>query len=153
LVPLGTPPGKTSVHAIAANRGGTAVVGSAGMSGGGAEAFEWTEQFHYEFLGNLGPEPTQFKNSGAGAVSADGSVVVGVANPGQFVSPKHAFRWTPAPGMESLGTLPTDYSSRATGVSADGSVIIGTSTGARPGNDWSQAFRWTAETGTVGLGD
>ena len=53
--------------------------------------------------------------------------------------------------FQGLGGLPgTDYSySDAKGVSADGSVVVGTSTS----SSGSEAFRWTANGGMIGLGD
>jgi probable HAF family extracellular repeat protein len=48
--------------------------------------------------------------------------------------------------MVGLGILPGFAYSGASGVSADGSVVVGESSGIK-------AFRWTAGTGMVGLGD
>jgi probable HAF family extracellular repeat protein len=155
MQPLPTPPGKQGGFATAVNSDGSVIVGSAGASGQGAEAFEWTEDFGYEFLGRLGPASSPFQSSGASGVSADGAVVVGTSQlpsaPLQPPGEDRAFRWTPASGMQSLGVLPTGTYSRAYGVSADGSVVVGTSTVDR-GNG-SEAFRWTAATGMQGLGD
>ncbi|MGV2388389.1 MAG UNVERIFIED_CONTAM: hypothetical protein LVR29_08855 [Microcystis novacekii LVE1205-3] len=46
------------------------------------------------------------------------------------------------------GSDTTNFSSAATGVSADGSVVVGSSSS----DTGTQAFRWTQETGMVGLG-
>jgi probable HAF family extracellular repeat protein len=82
-----------------------------------------------------------------GAVSTDGSVVVGQ---GSSDSGYEAFRWTLAGGMAGLGDLPGGaFGSLATGVSADGSVVVGIGTSA----SGTEAFRWTAAGGMVGLGD
>ena len=63
--------------------------------------------------------------SGAYGVSADGSVVVGLA--AHRASGFEAFRWTSGGGMVGLGDLPGgSFSSDADGVSADGSVVVGT---------------------------
>src|SRR5262245_23843786 len=54
------------------------------------------------------------------------------------------------PYFRPLGDLPEGrFSSRASGISADGSVIVGTATSAHG----TEAFRWTAESGMLGLGD
>jgi probable HAF family extracellular repeat protein len=74
-------------------------------------------------------------------VSADGSVIVGIASNG------NAFRWTAAGGMQDLGTL-GGYGSAAYDVSDNGSVVVGDSSlasGAR------RAFRWTASGGMKSL--
>jgi len=100
----------------------------------GYKAFRWTESSGVHALG-VGDD----ENQQANAVSADGSIVVGV-------NENEPFRWTQQTGMVGLGSLigNNNSDSEAKGVSADGSVIIGSSNG--------QAFRWTQETGMVGLG-
>ncbi len=83
--------------------------------------------------------------SHAHGVSADGTVVVGVAGYGnQF----RAFRWTAATGMQDLGTL-GGGESWAYGVSADGTVVVGM---AQNASGQFRAFRWTQETGMQDLG-
>lgn len=98
----------------------------------------------------LGDLPGGSFFSGAGGVSADGSVVVGQSS---SASGTEAFRWTSNGGMVGLGYLPGsapgDFSSQALGVSADGSVIVGESTSAFG----HEAFRWTSGGGMVSLGD
>jgi len=83
-------------------------------------------------------------------VSADGQTIVGSIQDVGY----QAFRWTQAEGMVGLGHLPGGSGiSDAYGTSADGSVIVGESTSAlaQEGN-FREAFRWTSETGMVGLG-
>ncbi len=86
--------------------------------------------------------------SGAKAVSADGSVVVGTAEiaSGLF---GHAFRWTAAGGVQDLGTLPGYLASFSSAVSADGSTVVGSLGNLGPGQ---RAFRWTAAGGMQDLG-
>jgi probable HAF family extracellular repeat protein len=93
------------------------------------------------WLGALGGD-----GSDARAVSADGSVVVGVSDDSNG-NPR-AFRWTLQTGIQDLGTLGGDWS-EATDVSADGSVIVGWSYDA---NNIYRAFKWTAGTGMQDLG-
>jgi probable HAF family extracellular repeat protein len=100
-----------------------------------------------KFLG-LGDLPGGTFQSTASAVSANGSLVVGLSN---STSGGEAFRWTAASGMAGLGDLPGGvFASNAVGVSADGSVVVGF------GNNASsslEAFRWTSGGGMVALGD
>ena len=85
--------------------------------------------------------------SGANAVSDDGSVVVGY---GWQASGQEASRWTSGSGMVGLGDLAGGvFTSEANAVSDDGSVVVGRGRSAS-GNE---AFRWTSGSGMVGLGD
>jgi probable HAF family extracellular repeat protein len=99
----------------------------------------------------LGDLPGGSFDSGATAVSADGSVVVGRSSV-DFCC-YEAFRWTSAGGMVGLGQLDGGgfgFNSFATAVSADGSVVVGFGT---PASGTEEAFRWTSAGGMVGLGD
>jgi len=93
------------------------------------------------------------------AVSADGRVVVGSCNVFEFgENTLHAFRWTRETGMQDLGTLQNDHPefgaliSYANGISDDGTVISGSSQENIGDGSYQRAFRWTAETGMVGIG-
>jgi probable HAF family extracellular repeat protein len=80
-------------------------------------------------------------DSGAYGISADGSVIVGMANdPGNNA---HAFRWTATTGLQFIGTM-GGMTSQAFSVSADGLVIVGRAD--------DRAFRWTAATGMQDIG-
>jgi len=111
----------------------------------GAPTAGWAASF--QGLGSLdGP----FVNSQPRAMSADGSVIVGVSLAAKGFE---AFRWTEATGVVGLGTLGgKEYESTAAGVSADGSIVVGASSSPKSGFD-NEAFLWTEETGMVGLGD
>lgn len=102
------------------------------------------------FLGGLGYLPGGSNTfSSANAVSADGSVIVGVSTSAN--SEQEAFRWTPAGGMAGLGLLPGGTASAAGFVSGDGLVIVGSASFA-----WDPsrraAFRWTEASGITDLG-
>lgn len=116
-----------------------------------AEAFRWTTTSGMEGLGDL--LGGGFLSSAAG-VSAAGRVVVGV---GESLSGTLGFRWTPVPGMLPLGDLDGDpLGSEATDVSNDGLVIVGNGNVERNEGGTAisgEAFRWTAGTGLVPLGD
>jgi probable HAF family extracellular repeat protein len=97
----------------------------------------------------LGHLPGGGLGSGAGALSADGSVVVGASDIGLLWA-QEAFRWTSGGGMVGLGHLPGGGAdSSAEAVSADGSVVVGYSDTAAA---FAEAFRWTSGGGMVGLG-
>jgi len=92
--------------------------------------------------------------SGARAISADGSTVVGGGNRyGAADTFSDAFRWNEQSGLTALETLPKPVSrtSDARGVSGNGSIIVGhLNYDSGPVN--IEAFRWTAADGVVGMG-
>lgn len=96
---------------------GTIVVGWA-FSLNGREAFRWTEP---EGMVGMGDLPAGIFDSQARDISADGSVIVGLAhNPGTT-----SFLWTAVAGMIDLGRPAGGNYSQASGVSADGRVVVG----------------------------
>jgi len=135
--------------AMSVSADGFVVVGY-GSSASGGEAFRWTSGGGMVGLGDLAGGSF---GSIAWGVSADGSVVVGTGSSAS--GPQEAFRWTSRGGMVGLGDLPGgQFYSEATDVSADGSVVVGRGSPA-PAPDvnvLSEAFRWTADGGLVGLG-
>jgi probable HAF family extracellular repeat protein len=117
------------------------------------EAVRWTAGGGTVGLGDL---PGGEFSSQAYGVSGDGSVIIGPGNSG---SGTEAFRWTAGGGMVGLGSLlGSGFSSVAYGVNGDGSVVVGESQSRLlfppPVPLYApEAFRWTAGTGMVGLGD
>jgi probable HAF family extracellular repeat protein len=98
----------------------------------------------------LGDLPGSFDHpqSYASDVSANGSAIVGRGSSTAAINAE-TFLWTPDTGLMPLGDLPDgSFGSYATGVSADGSVIVGAG-GSALG---TEAYRWTAGSGMVGLG-
>ena len=91
------------------------------------------------------------------AANQDGTVATGIA----VIVPPYAdieiYRWTLAGGIQILGDIPggaTNSTARA--ICADGSVIAGFGSSAASTAQCGicqEAFRWTAATGIVGLGD
>jgi len=106
--------------------GGTVVVGQAE----GIGAFRWTESDGYLALSD------DFY-SGATAVSADGSTIVGW-------SMQTAFHWTEAGGLQLLGE---DWPGEALAVSGDGSVVVGWA----DFGEGYEAFIWDAAGGIRSL--
>lgn len=113
------------------NPDGSVVVGINYFSDGTTQAFRWAAASGTVGLGFL----PGGNNSGAGGVSAGGTVVVGGSN---GTSGSQAFRWTAKTGMVGLGFLgATD--SGASRVDASGDVVVGNSGG--------KAFLWTTKDG------
>jgi len=111
----------------------------------------WSASADEPYFIGLGQLPGGY-GSRAISVSDDGAVVVGQA--GNADGNTEAFCWSSETGMVGLGYLPSagdQFTSSANDVSADGAVIVGTSTSAAAQGAW-EAFRWTQETGMVGLG-
>jgi probable HAF family extracellular repeat protein len=135
FTPLGFLPNgyDSTPNGVSAN--GSVVVGQSNNV-----AFRWTP------TGGMVRLAGTFGSSALG-VSADGTTAVG-QNP-KANGGIDAVRWTAGGGPSSLGILPggTDAVSYAYGASADGSVIVG-----RAVRNIYEPFRWTEETGMVGLG-
>ena len=149
MVALGDLPGglRQSIgESVSGN--GSVVVGFASGEGG-TTAFRWTASDGMKELGEYPEQGTIY----AYDVSADGSTTVGVGRGffgGQL--PSQAVFWT-ADGQPHPIAGPSDSrDSNAYGVSADGSVIVGNVIMTVPERHF-EAFRWTAETGMVPLGD
>ena len=144
--------GNTSASAISAD--GVTMVGSVYNVGPpwtldtNRQAMRWSR--NENFLVGLGFLPGGSNtNSSANAVSADGSVIVGVSTSAN--SEQEAFRWTSSMGMVGLGFLPGGTSSAASLVSGDGQVIVG-SVGFAWDPSRNAAFRWTEAGGMTDLG-
>jgi probable HAF family extracellular repeat protein len=90
-------------------------------------------------------DPVRNRNSDAGAISADGLVIVGEIQVG---GPYLAFRWTAATGIVNLGDLGGGLS-RADATNRDGSVVVGHSLTSASSS--THAFIWTAKTGMQDL--
>lgn len=94
----------------------------------------------------------------AGAISADGSVVVGTINPSQNPSSVdgRGFRWTPATAMRVFAEPGPFSRFTATGVSNDGGYIVGSATADMLEQNASagaaRAYRWSASGGFQDLG-
>jgi uncharacterized membrane protein len=122
---------------------GSVVVGI-GTDFGGDRAFRWTAEGGLQHLDGIGG--STYIASGATAVSADGSVIVGKAKSGLNAQDQYAMRWTEAGGVEPLTLLgdSTPLKGYAFDVSADGERIVGSA-------DGIGAFIWTETTGAVSI--
>lgn len=148
LAALPTLPGSCSwgSHAArGASEGGAVVVGSAQNAFPkppdiGSQGFLWTSDEGTRPLG----EPC-VDVSGALGISDDGSIIVGHED----------FRpalWTAGSGWVRLGALPGAVESGySAGISPDGVAIVGVADSSRVGVV-GEAFRWSKDTGMVGLG-
>src|ERR1700674_4332299 len=124
-----------------------AVTGDGAMVAGGDNWWKTSGQ-----TGIFGPFPGEQDQTSAFGLSgtAQAPVAVGAAikGSGQFGPTFHAFRWTPAGGLQDLG-LTTGSESFATAISGNGLVIVGE---ARDASGFWRAFLWTASTGMQDIG-
>ncbi|MCW5234348.1 hypothetical protein D8B34_02480 [Verminephrobacter eiseniae] len=141
---LGDSRGRSSANGV--NADGSVVVGYSSTSGlWHDKAFRWTLSDGMKSLGTL----DKAIYSVATSVNARGDVVVGRSGDHGW---SRAFRWTSA-GMVDLGTLAdNDAYSEAHDVNDTGDVVVGRSGPAIGTLEVGQAFRWTKDTGMVGLG-
>jgi probable HAF family extracellular repeat protein len=124
-----------------------AVTANGAMVAGGDNWWKTSGQ-----TGIFGPFPGEQDQTSAFGLSgtAPAPVAVGAAIKGSnaFGPAFHAFRWTPAGGLQDLG-LTTGTESFATAISANGLVIVGE---ARDAGGFWRAFRWTDSTGMQDIG-
>ncbi len=129
---------KNGGRAEKANVDGSVIVGTSNSD----QAFRWTTKTGMRTLGTL----TGTGKSSAMAVSADGSIIVGVSTNAEV---QRAFRWSAATGVMTAIDMPANVtSSVANDVSLDGKVVVGeyyTETN-------MHAFRWTATDGAIDIG-
>lgn len=126
-----TPSGKTHTQCVSENAAGG--MGQAADNSAGTVIYAT-----FTPLGQLIPGGSH--NHQLWDISADGTVIVGIAYSGTGAE---AFRWTESDGMIGLGDFEGGrFFSAAYGVSADGSVVVG-----RGEEDSlaSRAFRWSTE--------
>jgi len=147
---LGTQTGSYWSSSYGASYDGSIIVGRSTGSNGN-EAFLWTASEGMVGLGHLDKNITLGRQSGAYAISADGSTVVGYSGYYNLLNGKdiEPFLWNEQRGMIGLGHLPGgDSDGYATCVSSDGSLIAGYSSSFLG----REAFIWREETGIAGLG-
>jgi probable HAF family extracellular repeat protein len=125
----------------------SAITGDGAMVAGGDNWWKTSGQ-----TGIFGPFPGEQDQTAAFGLSgtAQAPVAVGAAIKGSnaFGPAFHAFRWTPAGGLQDLGVT-TGSESFATAISTNGLVIVGE---ARDASGFWRAFRWTATTGMQDIG-
>jgi probable HAF family extracellular repeat protein len=147
---LGDLPGATDSMATDTSSNGSVIVGGSGPLFGNQKAFRWTESSGMVELAGV---PSNTIWSFAHGISADGSVVVGRAIDSGGTN--RAFRWTEHSGLVSLELPLGTTTAWAQRVSADGLAIAGTTVLApHPGSQGPEleAFRWTANSGSLRLG-
>lgn len=112
------------------------------------QAFLWESGAGLTTLGDIpgGPE-----DSGANAISGDGTTVVGFGSDNDFFADKfQAVRWRSDTGMIGLGRLHGTRLSSAFGASGDGNTVVGFSFSS--GSSTSEkAFIWTPDGGMQDL--
>lgn len=141
---LGSLPGGVAASASKVSADGSVVVGVSladPVLYGTRTAYRSATSFRWAAGVMTGLWPASY----AQGVSADGTAVVGLAS-------GSAFRWTSANGIDLI-VAPR---SLANSISADGSVVVGQHNGMLDQYGYyyaGEAFRWTGDDGTVGLGD
>jgi len=121
--------GSESANGVAGD--GSYIVGG-GFYDGPYQAFQYAPDTGVGIIGG----------SGATGVSSDGNVIVGGGSQ----------RWVGGVGPQTLGSLPCGSAnySVAKATNSDGSVVVGYG---ETCNGKKAAYRWTASTGTVSIGD
>lgn len=140
-----------AVWAIGTSADGTTIVGQCWRQHPNGiffrEAFRWTEEEGFVGLGDI---PGGEEASHATDVTPDGSVILGIGSSSRGSAYRNEIiRWV-NDEMEVLNGFPNSERKGPGDVSTDGSVVVGKFI------NWDglqEAFRWTEETGPVGLGE
>jgi probable HAF family extracellular repeat protein len=139
---LGSLTSNTSSYASDVSNDGNTVVGNSyTYTIFDNEAFRWTPSGGMQGLGILSGGSSSY----ASGVSDDGNTVVGNGTYSAS-NDRQAFRWTASGGMQGLGFLSGDSKSFASDVSGDGNTVVGSG---ESSSGSTQAFIWTAPTGTI----
>jgi probable HAF family extracellular repeat protein len=152
------PGGVVYSEGLAISRDGSTVFGDSGTQNFDpitaiASACRYTASGGLQWLDPAYPNISTF----AYAANADGSVAAGYAVIVPLYADIEIFRWTAAGGIQILGDIPGGLTnSTARGISADGNTIVGFGSSAASTavcGICQEAFKWTAQTGFVPLGD
>lgn len=143
MVDLGSIVQGRSSRANAINASGTVIVGWQDESNGTRSGAKWQDGVESFITDNNGNNVGE-----AGGISADGSTIIGSANPNPYV-------WNAVSGLTYITHPNASFSFKggATGISADGTKVIGyyRAFGAPPMS--GEGFIWTSATGRVNLND
>ena len=172
---IGAPAGASSIDVVAISGDGLVVTGNIVLESGEAKVFRWTSDQGIDILDHRPAINNDRWN--AYDLSADGSLILGgwsnrrglwtvetgwqelpitggevMSSDGSVIAGQNAsfraFHWTSEAGTTLIDTR----NSSVSGVSGDGSVVVGTVRTACSGSTCQEAYRWTSETGLVGLG-
>ncbi|TWU29756.1 PEP-CTERM sorting domain-containing protein [Bythopirellula polymerisocia] len=145
-------PGTRATTANGVSHNGSVVIGTiTTVSDDNPEPFRWTEEDGLVGLGHLAGNNATYPSD----ISDDGAIIVGTSIDRQSAGAEYeVFTWSESNGMLGTGIVgaPDDGGLRPNPavVSSDGATIAGTTYGSS-GTDL-EAFRWTADSGVVGLG-
>ncbi|MCE4067580.1 T9SS type A sorting domain-containing protein [Chryseobacterium gleum] len=143
MVDLGSIVQGRSSRANAINASGTVIVGWQDESNGTRSGAKWQDGVESFITDNNGNNVGE-----AGGISADGSTIIGSANPNPYV-------WNAVSGLTYITHPNASFSFKggATGISGAGTKVIGyyRAFGAPPMS--GEGFIWTSATGRVNLND
>ncbi|QKK08074.1 MAG: hypothetical protein HND58_07735 [Planctomycetota bacterium] len=98
---------------------------------------------------NIGELPGGIDFTVGHGISRDGSTIAALSSSYFAYYGEAAYRRGDS-DLIAIGALPTHQESNAAGVSATGTWIVGESVRQ---NEYTEAFRWSEDTGMIGLGD
>jgi probable HAF family extracellular repeat protein len=142
---VGMPPGGQNGGGVRALSADGSVAVGANIVMPVSVSFRWTREGGRNDFGAVAGS----SNSALG-ISGDGTIIVGAE--AILNGQSHTYRRVGSGPFEDLGYVPNYARGRASGVSRDGSIVVGTNERGQFSNVDGQAFRWTPQTGVVGLG-